>query len=93
MHQARPIIWCLESKEVTSSALWDRSHGTPTPRWTSLGTPLWVDQLGYPTTKGPGMEGPDWEGLLEEPGREGLMWNIGVHRYAQPHMCTKHYYN
>ena len=31
MHQARPIIWCLESKEVTSTALWDRSHGTPSP--------------------------------------------------------------
>ena len=27
--QARPISWCLESKQVTSSVLWDSSHGTP----------------------------------------------------------------
>ena len=29
LHQATPISWCLESKRVTSSALWDKSDGTP----------------------------------------------------------------
>ena len=33
LYQATPISWCLESKQVTSSALWDRSYGTPHPEY------------------------------------------------------------
>ena len=33
LHQATPISWCLENNQVSSSALWDRSHGTPFPEY------------------------------------------------------------
>ena len=62
LHQARPISWCLESKEVTSNESWDGSHGTlpgsghtevgmeeeAPPGWTKQGTPFLMNHAVYP---------------------------------------------
>ena len=72
LHQATTISWCLDSKQVTSSPLWDRSHGTPQEdhRRTTEGSPPQKEHLGR-TAAGrtwecrPGYHPPT--PLLEEP--------------------------